>query len=138
MCQGQRLRAASTPPFQIKAIELPPPWIDDDGEPLDAPLLKAAAPAVGKRHKSPSGTNQRLIWVALADAFRKSGDLRPDGAPADLPMGRPCLEIEAAVFAVKDALTCEPARKAQRAREAVAGLIAGGLLASKAGFIWCA
>lgn len=124
--------------FRVKPVQLPPPWVDEDGEPLTAPVLESATPTTAKRHKSPTGMNQKLTWNALAEIFKKSGDFRPDGAPSDLPDGRPCLEIEAAILAVKDALTCEPARKAQRAREAIAGLIAGGLLASKVGFIWCA
>lgn len=123
--------------FAIKSVELLPPWVDEDGEPLNAPFLEAAAPVAKRQGKTPSGINQKLIWNALGEAFRKATSC-PANAPDDLPAGRPCLELETAILAVKDTLTCEPARKAQRARQAIAGLISGGLLVTKNGFIWCA
>lgn len=84
-----------------------------------------------QRAKLPQGGNQRLVFEALRPLF-KDGKAGKPGAPAM----RPCLELEAAIVAASNHLTCESHRKATRAREAITGLINRGVLGFNDGWLW--
>jgi hypothetical protein len=81
--------------------------------------------------KLPQGGNQRVILDALRPMF-KDGQTGKPGAP---PL-RPCIELEAAVSAGAAKLTCQTDRRATRAREAVNGLVARGVIGCNEGRIW--
>ena len=70
--------------------------------------------------------------------LRAAGDVRPEGASAELPPGRPVVTLEAAIEAVAGRLVCEPKRRRERATEAIRGLCGRGLLHHIEGWLWCA
>jgi len=86
-----------------------------------------------KRVKVPQGGNQKLVYEGIRGLFKDgiSGKL---GAP---PL-RPSIELEAAVTAGAQRLTCETHRRATRAREAITGLVARGVLGLNEGWLWTA
>jgi hypothetical protein len=93
--------------------------------------------AVKDLPKVPQGGNQRIVWDALGGKLRKVGDARPQGAPAELPGGRPAVRLEDVIESLSAGLTCEPKRKIERARSALAALINRGLIRQVEGWIWC-
>ena len=81
--------------------------------------------------KLPQGGNQRLVLDALRPLF-KDGRVGKPGAP---PL-RPCIELETAVSAGAARLTCPTDKRTSRARDAVTGLIARGVLGLNEGWLW--
>ena len=81
--------------------------------------------------KLPQGGNQRTVLEALRPMF-KAGTTGKPGAP---PL-RPCIELEAAVSAGAARLTCPTDRRVTRARDAIGGLVARGVLGCNEGRIW--
>lgn len=71
--------------------------------------------------------NQRIVWNALSEIFRKTNNIRPEGAPNSLPQGRPYLTIEAAIDQTRSRLICDPKRQTERTQAAIAGLVTRGL-----------
>ena len=86
-----------------------------------------------KRVKVPQGGNQGLVYSAIRAMF-KDGTCGKPGAP---PL-RPCIELEAAITRGASSLTCETHRRATRAREAITGLVARGVLGLNEGWLWTA
>jgi hypothetical protein len=86
-----------------------------------------------KRVMVPQGGNQRLVYEGIRTLFKDGRTGRP-GAP---PL-RPCIELEAAVIRGASSLTCEAHRRATRAREAITGLVARGVLGLNEGWLWTA
>ena len=82
--------------------------------------------------KLPQGGNQKIVLAALRPAFKQSGQSGKPGAP---PLAQ-CLELEAAVSIAASSLLVAPDRKAERARVAVTGLVARGVLACNEGWLW--
>jgi putative DNA primase/helicase len=123
-------------PFKLEVVEL---GTDEDGEKVTSCVIKpleAAANEV-RRILPPKSGNQRIIWDALGELLRKAGAARPEGAPADLPQGRPCIKLEAAIEQTRTRLTCETKRQTERTQTAITGLITKGLLGCRDGFVWC-
>lgn len=87
-----------------------------------------------RRVKLPQGGNQRLVLDALRPVFMKDGVQGKNGAP---PLS-PAIELEAAVSKAAASLTVAPDRRAERARAAITGLIARGLLGCNEGWLWLA
>ena len=86
-----------------------------------------------KRVKVPQGENQHLVYEGIRGMF-KEGISGKTGAP---PL-RPCIELEAAITRGASSLTCETHRRATRAREAITGLVARGVLGLNEGWLWTA
>ena len=84
--------------------------------------------------KLPQGGNQKLILEGLRPLFKASHATGKAGAPAQ----RPCIELEAAITSAAPRLTCAPDRRAERAREAITGLVGRGVLGCNEGFLWLA
>lgn len=118
--------------FRLRVIDL------DDGTGRTSCVIEkeTTANTVVRRAIPPKSGNQAVVWNALGELFRKAGDTRPHGAPASLPAGRPCLEIETAVAQTRTRLVCDPKRQTERTQAAITGLIGRGLLESRDGFIW--
>ena len=116
--------------FRLAVVEVAH---DQDGEPITScvvePDLSAEEVA---RVKLPQGGNQKLALDLLREQFKAKGRTGIEGAP---PL-RLCLEVEAAVSAVAASLPVPKDRKTERARTAVTGLIARGVLVSRGGWIW--
>lgn len=123
-------------PFKLDVVEL---GIDEDSEPITSctvhPLEDVADNV--KKILPPKSGNQRVIWDALGELFRKAGNVKPEGAPDTLPHGRPCLTLEAAIDKTRTRLVCDPKRQTERTQAAITSLVGRGLLFHEGGFIWC-
>ncbi len=74
-----------------------------DGEPITSCVVtREVAAQTARRIQPPKSGNQRIVWDALGEVLRKTGDARPEGAPESLPKGRPALAIDAATASVAD------------------------------------
>jgi len=123
-------------PFRLDTVEL---GTDADGDPITSCVIRpveAAAKEV-RRIPPPKAGNQAIIWSALGELFRKAGDTRPEGAPAALPQGRPCLKLEDAIEQTRTRLVCDAKRQTERTQTAITGLINRGLIVTGEGFLWC-
>lgn len=123
-------------PFKLDIVEL---GTDDDGEPITSCVVhpvEVVADSI-KKVMPPKSGNQRAIWDALGEIFRKAGNVRPEGAPDTLPQGRPCITLEAAIDQTRTRLVCDPKRQTERAQAAIRGLIDRELLCHEGGFLWC-
>ena len=117
-------------PFKLDVVELGP---DDEGESVSSCAVRMDTAAADiARVKLPQGGNQRIILDALRPMFKATVVFGKAGAPAP----RPCLELEAAISATASRLTCAPDRRAERAREAITGLVGRGVLGCNEGFVW--
>ncbi len=115
--------------LQIEAL-----GTDAYGDPITSCTVRVDGSAEDvKRVKLPQGGNQRLVYEGIRGMF-KDGVTGKAGAP---PL-RPCIELEAAVTAGALSLTCETHRRATRAREAITGLVARGVLGLHEGWLWTA
>lgn len=126
----------ATHPFKLDVVEL---GTDEDGEPVTSCVIHPLEEIEDsiKKVMPPKSGNQRAIWDALGEIFRKAGNTRPDGAPDTLPQGRPCLTLEAAIDKTRVRLVCDPKRQTERAQDAIRGLVDRGLLCHERGFLWC-
>ena len=123
-------------PFRLDVVEI---GTDEDDEPITSCVVvpeEHAGQAV-RRAKIPQGGNQRIVYDALGELFRAAGCFAPQGAPKELPAGRPCLRLDDAIAKTQGRLPVEPDRQAERTRLAITGLITKGLIAHQEGFVWC-
>ena len=125
-----------THPFKLDVVEL---GTDEDGEPITSCVVHPLEEIAGslKKLMPPKSGNQRAVWDALGEIFRKAGAARPEDAPDTLPQGRPCITLEAAIENTRTRLVCDPKRQTERATSAIRGLVSRGLLFHEGGFIWC-
>jgi hypothetical protein len=134
-------------PFRLDVVSL---GIDDEGQAISPDTILALDELTScvvhpleeiegsiKKALPPKSGNQRAVWDALGEIFRKAGDLRPEGAPDTLPQGRPCVTLEAAIDKTRTHLVCDPKRQTERAQAAIRGLVERGLLQYEGGFLWC-
>ena len=118
--------------FRLDVVEL---GDDADGEPVTSCVVTPTESAGedAKRAKLPNGgTNQRAILDALRPMFKASPVFGKPGAPAI----RPCVELEPAIAATSGRLVCAADRRAERTREAIAGLVNRGVLGHSEGWLW--
>lgn len=123
-------------PFELRIVEL---GTDEDGEPITSCVLhplELIADSI-KKVMPPKSGNQRAVWDALGEVFRKAGNVKPEGAPDTLPQGRPCITLADAIDKTRARLVCDPKRQTERAQAAIRGLIDRGLLCHERGFLWC-
>jgi len=117
-------------PFRLEVVDL---GDDDEGEPLTSCVVRPdESPEQLTRARLPKGGNQKIVLDALGDLLRKSSAFGRAGAPAP----RPCVELEAAIESVAPRLTCEPVRRKERARQAITGLVASGVLCCRESWLW--
>jgi len=124
-------------PFRLEVVEI---GTDEDGEEITSCYVvpeENAADAV-RRALPPKSGNQRTILDALRDILKANGERRPDGVPAQLPMGRPVMRLEAAIEQTRTRLVCEPKRQTERAQAAIRGLAERGILVHVEGWLWLA
>ena len=116
--------------FNLEAVELAP---DDEGDAVTSCVVRRdLSPADIAHVQLPRGGNQKLLLEALRPMFKASPVFGKAGAPAP----RPCLELEATVTAGAAHMTCATDRRATRAREAITGLVARGVLGCCNGWVW--
>ncbi len=117
-------------PFRLEPVNLAP---DDEGEAVTSCVVRRDdSPEDATRSRLPKGGNQKVVLDALGDLLRKSADRGKAGAPPH----RPCIETEAAVEAIAPRLTVEPLRRKERARYALTGLVAAGVVTCREGWLW--
>ena len=117
-------------PFRLEVVQLLP---DSDGEPVSSCVVRRDVSAADVAQvKLPQGGNQRLVLEALRPLFKSSPNFGKAGAPPPSP----CIELEAAVSTGAARMTCPSDRRATRAREAVTGLVARGVLGCCHGWVW--
>jgi hypothetical protein len=117
-------------PFRLELVNLAP---DDEGEPVTSCVVRRdESPEQATRSRLPKGGNQKVVLDALGDLLRTSADRGKAGAPPQ----RPCVETEAAVDAIAPRLTVEPLRRRERARTALTGLVAAGVVTCREGWLW--
>ena len=117
-------------PFRLALVDLPP---DDEGEPVSSCVVRAdESPQDATRSRLPKGGHQKVVLDAMGELLRKSATF----GRASAPPTRPCLETEWAVEAIAPRLTCEPLRRKERARQALTGLVASGVLTCREGWLW--
>ena len=120
----------ATHPFRLQVVELPP---DEEGEPVSSCVVRPdEGVADVRRVKLPQGGNQRIVLEALRPLFTASPNFGKGGAPGV----RPCIGLEAAITSTAGRLTCPSDRRNERAREAITGLVARGVLGCGEGWIW--
>jgi hypothetical protein len=124
-------------PFRLEVVEI---GTDEDGEEITSCYVvpeENAADAV-RRALPPKSGNQRTILDALRVLLKANGERRPDGVPAQLPMGRPVMRLEDAIEQTRTRLVCEPKRQTERAQAAIRGLAERGILVHVEGWLWLA
>lgn len=119
--------------FRLEVLEV---GADADGEPVTSCVV--APTEAERRPAAPVGGNQKAAWDCIGELLRAAGDIRPEGAPAELPPGRPVVTLEAAVEAVGPRLVCDHKRRRERATDAIRGLCSRRLLHHVNGWLWCA
>ncbi len=118
-------------PFRLKVETL---GCDEYGDPMTSCVVVTDTNATDiQRVKVPQGDNQRLVYEGIRGLF-KDGATGKTGAP---PL-RPCIELEAAVAAGASRLTCTTDKRTSRARLAITGLVARGILGLNEGWLWTA
>ena len=125
-------------PFRLSVVEL---GEDVDGEPVTSavvePLERSAGPPKPALPKA--GTNMHTAWDVLGVLLREAGLTRPEGVPGSAPVGRPVIQVEAAVDAITPKLIgVDEKRRRERARAAIQGLCGRGKLLHEGGWLWCA
>jgi len=117
-------------PFRLQVVDL---GEDEDGDLITSCIvLPEADDERPQLPRAPKGGNQRIVYDALGPLFRESTAFGKAGAP---PVG-PCLLLDAAIEHVRERLPVESKRKTERARQAVRGLVASGVLGCDEGWIW--
>lgn len=119
-------------PFRLKVVDL---GGDEDGNPITSCVLATSDGGLDPMPPSvrlPKGGNQRIVYDALGPLFRASGAFGRGGAP----MHRPCLTLDEAIAGTRERLAVEAKRRSERARQAITGLIATGVLGSNEGWLW--
>ncbi|MBX9715268.1 MAG: AAA family ATPase, partial [Burkholderiaceae bacterium] len=118
-------------PFKLRVVEVA---LDSDGEPVTSCVVcRDDSAAEVKRAKLPQGGNQLLVYEGIRDLF-KGGLTGKPGAP---PL-RPCIALEVAVMTGGARLTCATDKRTSRARDAITGLVARGVLGLNEGWLWTA
>jgi len=106
--------------------------LDSDGDAITSCFVEQDNSVVSiKKVAVPQGINQKLVMEALRSLF-KEGDTGKAGAP---PQAK-CIELEKAVAASGIRLTCPTDKRTTRAREAITGLTAKGILGLNDGWLW--
>ena len=116
-------------PFRLGLVNLAP---NDEGEPVTSCVVRADVSAASiARVPVPQGENQRLVYEGIRGLFKDG----PKGKPGAPPL-RPCIELEAAVTAGAARLACPTDKRTSRARTAISGLVARGVLGLNEGWLW--
>lgn len=120
-------------PFRLDVVEL---GLDAEGWPITSCVIAPGEQtAAAVRDVSlPQGGNQRIIWDGLGELLRAAKHF----GQVEAPPTRPCVKLEEAIHALRDLIPCEPKRQTERARQAITGLIAKGLIHHREGWLWCA
>ena len=121
-------------PFKLQIETL---GTDDYGDAITSCVVVRDTAAQDVRAvKLPQGGNQKVVLEVVRDLLKKAGPFNTPGVPATCPPGRSAIELEESLSRIAERLTVTPGRKAERAREAVTGLVSRGVLGCDKGWIW--
>ena len=116
-------------PFRLEVVHLAP---DPESEPISSCVVTADTVAADiARVPVPQGENQRLVYEGIRGLFKDG----PKGKPGAPPL-RPCIELETAVVVGAARLACPTDKRTSRARTAISGLVARGVLGLNDGWLW--
>jgi len=117
--------------FELEAVTL---GLDDDLQPITSCVVTPAEHTDSlQRALPPKSGNQRVAWNALVELIDKHGNAGAPGAPP----GRKAVEIVDAIDAIRGQLVdVEPKRQTERAKLALTGLQAKGLIRVEEGWTW--
>lgn len=123
-------------PFRLESVVL---GEDEYGDEITScAIVKVDQSENGVMKSKPiKGVNQRIVWDALGPLFRAAGVAAPEGAPKELPPGRPCLSVEDAINNIKGRITADEDQKRYRTKVAIDGLVSNGHLCLMNGYLWC-
>ena len=117
-------------PFRLQLVDL---GEDEDGEPVTSCVVEPLQTLdETPRLKLPKGGNQKIVYEALGPLFRESYSLGRAGAPPT----RPCITLADAIAGTRDKLVCDSARRTERARQALTGLVSSGILSTNEDWLW--
>ena len=117
-------------PFKLEVVEL---GTDEDGDPVTSCTIKELdANDVPGKTKPSLTKNQKIARVALDKPFKNATAVGMDGAPK----GRPCITYDAAVEIVAEIMPTDARHRKQRAKEAIAGMVANGYMDMKGDWLW--
>jgi putative DNA primase/helicase len=119
-------------PFKLEIV---PVGFDDEGEKITSCVV-CSDESINKgfnRLLPPKSGNQKIIWDALQDIFKKV-DSKQVGAPIEAP----CIRLGDAIDKTRGRLVCEPKRQSERTQSAISGLVAKGLLKFQDDWLWMA
>ena len=117
--------------FKLEIIKL---GFDDYGDEITSCVVAPDISLQGMQGvKLPQGGNQRLVLEALRPMFITATTGKPG-----IALQKTCIELEVAITVASGHLTCEPFRRATRAREAITGLINRGVYGCNEGWLWLA
>jgi hypothetical protein len=121
-------------PFCLDVVEI---GKDEHGDPIKSCAVvpdgyKPNFPTV----LPPKSGNQRIVLDTLKELLREADGARPADAPDRLPEGRPVVPVEFAIEACRDRLTTDHKRRTERAKEALTGLQARGLIQMDGNYLW--
>lgn len=121
--------------FGLEVVEL---GQDEDNEPITSCVIRAIdASCEMRKVLPPNAGNQKIAYDTLKELLKKAGDRRPPNAPAELPNGRPCIELTKAIAEVGKRLIIDvDKRRTERTQAAITGLVNKGLFVMREGFIW--
>ena len=120
-------------PFMLQVETLD---TDEYGDPITSCVVVRDTAAQDVRAvKLPQGGNQKVVLEVVRELLKQAG---PCKTPTTCPPGRPAIVLEESLGRIAERLTVAPDRKAERAREAVTGLVSRGVLGCDKGFIWLA
>ncbi|MDO9438553.1 AAA family ATPase [Hydrogenophaga sp.] len=115
--------------FTLETVKLGLDFMD---EPITSCVVRSIDVPIDTRPRPPTSRNQRVVYEALLPLFKQ-----PHGfGKAGTPPTRPCLELEAVLDQVKGRIAAEPKRQTARAREAISGMVATGILGFNEGWLW--
>ena len=116
--------------FKLQQVEI---GTDDDGEPVTScAVVPDHAPPNASRLKLPHGGTQKIVYDALGPLLRGAAHFGKGNAPA----GRPCVEIEAAILACAERLTCRADQRQYQARRAITTMVGNGIFQTGEGWLW--
>ena len=123
-------------PFKLEVVEV---GSDENGDAITScVVVPDERKTEFRRVLPPKSGNQAVVWNALGEILRRTGEARPKDAPDRLPFGRPAVTIERAVVGLRERLAVDPKRKTERVQQALTGLQAKGLIVIDGGYVWTA
>lgn len=115
--------------FKLKVETL---GTEETGEAITSCIVERDTSESSNRSiKLPRGGNQRLVLEAIRPLF-KAGQVGKEGAPPTAA----CIEVQEAILAGGKNLVCENSRRNSRARDAINGLKAAGVLGHHNDWLW--